>query len=142
MGKKVNKTIKKAKLTRSSSIEKTINEGKDYVSRADRRSKSAKKDARDQKPEVNKIKLKVAKQKVSKKPTQQRKRAVSNLPVKKARKSKPVPITTPASSAPVHVAPVPVPLATTAPVRTASRNVSRSGSRNVARTSSKNSQVI
>jgi hypothetical protein len=139
MGKKVNKPIKKAKLTRSSSIEKTINEGKDYVSRADRRSKSVKRDARDQKLEVSKIKSKVAKQKVSKKPTQQRKRAVSNLPVKKAKKSKPAPITTAVSSVPVHV---PAPVVTTAPVRTASRNVSRSGSRNVARTSSKNSQVI
>jgi hypothetical protein len=41
MAKKINKS-KKNKLVRSSSIEKTIDEGKDYVVRADRRLRSIK----------------------------------------------------------------------------------------------------
>lgn len=37
MAKKIKKPSRKSKLVRSSSIEKTIDEGKDYVARVDRR---------------------------------------------------------------------------------------------------------
>ena len=124
MAKKINRSNKKKRLVRSSSIEKTINEGKDYVNRADRRLR-----VRASKPQ----------------PVSAPKRApITKNTNKKARKPR-----APRRQAPPVGVPavVPAPSLFTAPAtsgvaRTGSKNLSRSGSRNIARTGSKNGQIM
>jgi len=90
MTRKISKSIKKSKLTRSSSIDKTINEGKDFVKRSDKRLRiqKARKAALvvlpSSKPNTKEIKPKKA--------NKSRKTLVSR-PARPARKSAPAPDT-------------------------------------------------
>lgn len=120
MAKKINRANKKKRLVRSSSIEKTINEGKDYVNRVDLRLRAAR--VRPV-PVAAPKKVPIAK-KAAKKVKVVRGRAIRVAPV-------PAVLPPPTSVVPVS-----------AVARTASRDVARTGSRNVARTGSKNSQII
>lgn len=123
MAKKINKSSKKSKLVRTSSIDKTINEGRDYVYRADRRLRAR----GTKKRENSTYKPKPAKanknKRVTKKATGSRRRVARVAP-----------------AFPTVVAPV---LATSVipPVPTTPA-VARTGSRNVSRTGSKNNQII
>lgn len=105
MAKKIQKASRKPKLTRSSSIEKTIDEGKDYVSRADRRLRIRRAQPAPAARKENKI---------AKKPAPKRTK-------KSKRVSRPALPAVPAVPIPAVVAPV---------VRSGSKNISRSGSKN------------
>jgi hypothetical protein len=115
MAKKINKSNKKAKLVRSSSIDKTINEGRDYVQRADRRLR-----ARATKKRQNvATKPKAAKVTKTKKVTKPRAPRTTIPPA-------------PAVISSIFARPTVPAIAPTGsgPTRTASKNMSRSGSKN------------
>lgn len=113
MAKKITKS-RKPKIVRSSSIEKTINEGKDYVKRADKRLRFARKE--------NKNNV-IAETKTNK----QKKIAKIRKPKKNSRVSQAPRVLLPASSS----APVFVPATTVSPVvRSVSKNLSKAGSKN------------
>lgn len=111
MAKKITKS-RKPKIVRSSSIEKTINEGKDYVKRADKRLRFARKE--------NKNNV-IAETKTNK----QKKIAKIRKPKKNSRVSQAPRVLLPASSS------APVPATTVSPVvRSGSKNLSKAGSKN------------
>lgn len=138
MAKKISKASKKPKLTRSSSIEKTIDEGKDYVTRADRRLRIRRTAPKPELPKQKKVAKKVAPKKAPKaaKVAKPRRRTTAVA----SRTSRPAVLSLPPPVVPAVVAPV-APVGTGV-ARTASRNVSRSGSKNLARSGSKNNQII
>lgn len=68
MGRKVKKSVNKPKLVRSSSIEKTIDEGKDYINRADRRLRSRNKISKSVIALPNKTKIQKNKNQPKRKP--------------------------------------------------------------------------
>lgn len=119
MAKKINKSSKKSKLVRTSSIDKTINEGRDYVYRADRRLRARgtkKRENATYKPKPAKANKN---KRVAKKATGSRRRVARVAPA------------FPAVVAPVLATSVIPPVPTTPAVaRTGSRNISRAGSKN------------
>lgn len=119
MAKKINKSNKKAKLVRSSSIDKTINEGRDYVQRADRRLRARATNKRES-IAPNRKAAKVTKTKKVNKPTAPR----TAIP--------PAPAVIFSFFAQSSVPPTNPPIvpASSGPIRTASKNLSRSGSKN------------
>lgn len=138
MAKKISKP-RTPKLTRSSSIEKTIDEGKDYVTRADRRLRIRRTAPKPELPKQKKVAKKAAPKKAPKaaKVAKPRRRTTTAVA---SRTSRPAVLSFPPPVLPAAVAPV-APVGTGV-ARTASRNVSRSGSKNLARSGSKNNQII